>query len=169
MNASKNHVMQALVISDTHLRDASRIPASVFTLAEQADLIIHAGDHSTLEIVSVLGQFAPVVSVHGNIDDAEVLAALPKRLEVEAGPLGMIGVVHDPGPSAGRAERLRSWFPGAGVVIYGHTHMPEIIEEAGLLIINPGSPTQRRRAPTHTVAWLDLDSRARPRARLIDV
>jgi putative phosphoesterase len=169
MNFNTVDADTALVLSDTHLHDASRIPASVFALAEQAGLIIHAGDHSTLEVISVLGQFAPVASVHGNIDDAEVVAALPARLDLDAGPLGMIGVTHDPGPADGRERRLKSWFPNAATIIYGHTHSPEVVSSDGVLIINPGSPTQRRRAPTHTVAWLDLDPRARPRARLIDV
>lgn len=169
MNSSINHSSQVLVLSDTHLRDAAKIPAAVFALAEQADLIIHAGDHSTLEIIAVLGEFAPVASVHGNIDDAEVLAALPSRLEIDAGPLGRIAITHDPGAESGRTERLCGWFPSAQIIIYGHTHSPSITHHDGVLIINPGSSTQRRRAPSHTVAWLDLDSRARPRAMLIDV
>jgi predicted phosphodiesterase len=63
-----------------------------------------------------------------------------------------IGVIHDGGPSAGRHERLAQWFPGCDVVVYGHSHLPELARHGESWIVNPGSPTERRRAPSHTLA-----------------
>lgn len=82
---------------------------------------------------------------------------LPERAEVELGGM-RIGIVHDPGVAHGRHERLRGWFPGCGVVVYGHTHMPEVArtQDGDLLVINPGSPVQRRRAPWHSACWLEV-------------
>ncbi len=89
--------------------------------------------------------------MHGNVDDAEVRALLPARTVVEAEGL-RIGVVHIPGRKAGREERLAGWFPGCHAVVYGHTHIPQV-ERYGdrVWILNPGSPTERRRAPFHSM------------------
>ena len=93
----------------------------------------------------------PVEAVHGNMDDAPLRQALPARHVVEAEDL-RIGLVHDPGPRHGRHARLRAAFPGCDVVVYSHTHMPEVATDDGVSIVNPGSPTERRRAPSHTMA-----------------
>ena len=97
-----------------------------------------------------LERFGPVVSVHGNMDDAGLRASLPARTTAELEGL-RIGLVHDGGPAVGRHERLRELFPGCGVIAYGHSHMPEVSRVAGIWIVNPGSPTERRRAPGHTM------------------
>ncbi len=91
--------------------------------------------------------------MHGNVDEPALRRALPERLVVEAGGV-RIGLVHDAGVRAGRHERLRAWFPDCDVVAYGHTHMPEVTWSDGTWIVNPGSPTERRRAPAHTMAVL---------------
>ena len=92
-----------------------------------------------------------MVAVHGNVDDSEVCAALPAVTSVDAGAV-TIGLVHDAGPSKGRLERLRRRFPDADAVVFGHSHIP-LHERApdGFQIFNPGSPTERRRAPRHTM------------------
>lgn len=114
-----------------------------------------------------LVQLAPVEAVHGNVDDAALRARLPERRVVDTGGL-RVGVVHDPGPLRGRAERLCRWFPGCDVVVYGHTHVPELTRREDVWILNPGSPTQRRRAPTRSLALLEADGGvASP--RLIDL
>ena len=92
-----------------------------------------------------------MAGVHGNMDDAALCAALPERAVVEAERL-RIGLIHDAGPTAGRHERLRGWFPGCDLVAYGHTHQPEATLDEGVWIVNPGSPTERRRSPAHTMA-----------------
>jgi uncharacterized protein len=81
---------------------------------------------------------------------------LPERRIVELAGTA-IGMVHDPGPEHGRRARLRSWFPHCRVVVFGHTHLPICEDEKGLLLLNPGSPTERRRAPFRSLALLDLD------------
>lgn len=121
----------------------------------EADLVIHAGDFVTVAVLAELRELAArLEGVHGNVDEPALRTLLPQRLVVEAEGL-RIGLVHDAGPSAGRHERLRSWFPDCSVVVYGHTHMPELAERDGVWIVNPGSPTERRRAPARTMALLE--------------
>ena len=117
-----------------------------------ADLIVHAGDFTTEEVLSEIEALGPpVAAVHGNIDSLELQRRLPPERVVELAGISL-GVVHDGGPSRGRLERLRRRFPGAAVVVFGHSHMP-LHERApdGFQIFNPGSPTERRRAPAHTM------------------
>jgi len=101
-------------------------------------------------VLADLERFAPVVAVHGNMDDGELRTALPARTTAELAGV-RIGLVHDGGPAVGRNERLRELFPGCHVIAYGHSHMPEVSRVAGVWIVNPGSPTERRRAPGHTM------------------
>jgi uncharacterized protein len=96
----------------------------------------------------------PVRAVRGNMDEPALRAALPERLELEWEGL-RIGLVHDAGPAAGRHERLVGGFPGCGVVAYGHTHAPEVTLVDGVWIVNPGSPTERRRAPHRSMAVVE--------------
>ena len=100
---------------------------------------------------ALLGRYGPVVAVHGNADDAEVRAALPAAASVEAGG-STIGLIHDAGPATRRIERLRRRFPEADAVVFGHSHSPmHNRAPEGFQIFNPGSPTERRRAPHHTM------------------
>jgi predicted phosphodiesterase len=85
------------------------------------------------------------------MDAAELRARLPERRVVETEGL-RVGVVHDAGGAAGRRERLANWFPDCDLAAYGHTHLPEIARHGDLWVVNPGSPTERRRAPGHTMA-----------------
>jgi putative phosphoesterase len=140
------------VLGDTHLpRGARRLPDACLRLLEAADLILHVGDFTSAAVLEDLRAVGPVEAVHGNMDDAALREALPARRIVEADGL-RIGLVHDPGPRHGRPERLRAAFPGCDVVAYGHTHVPEAVTDDGVSIVNPGSPTERRRAPSHTMA-----------------
>ena len=150
--------VHVLVTSDTHLTLGAKLPDELLRLADRADHVVHAGDFVTLDVLDTLESLAPVTAVHGNVCDAATAARLPERAQVELAGV-RIGVVHDPGLRIGRHERLLGWFPDCGVVVYGHTHMPEL-EWVGadhdVLVVNPGSPTQRRRAPSHTACWLEL-------------
>ena len=101
-----------------------------------------------------LRRFAPVTAVHGNMDDAALRATLPVRTEAVIAGL-RVGVVHDGGPAAGRLERLRGLFPDCDLVAYGHSHMPEVARDERGWIVNPGSPTERRRAPAHTMIAIE--------------
>jgi uncharacterized protein len=120
---------------------------------EAAELILHVGDFTAQSVLSELRSIAPVEAVHGNVDEWPLQEELPERLVAEHGGL-RIGLVHDPGRKVGRHERLRGWFPDCAVIAYGHTHWPEVVSYGGAWIVNPGSPTERRRAPAHTMAVL---------------
>ncbi|MCB0878304.1 MAG: metallophosphoesterase family protein [Thermoleophilia bacterium] len=145
-----------LVVSDTHLSLGARLPDPVLELADRADHVIHAGDFTGSDVLDTLEALAPVTAACGNCDGLEIAARVPERAMVELAGVS-VAVVHDAGAQSGRHERLQEWFPGARVVVYGHSHMPELVESAtGQLVLNPGSPVQRRRAPDHTVAWLEL-------------
>jgi putative phosphoesterase len=106
-----------------------------------------------LEELQALGP--PVHAVFGNADEPAVRELLPKELVVEAGG-ARIGMAHVPGPRAGREERLVKRFPGCDAVVYGHTHLPEVTREGIVWILNPGSPTERRKAPSHTMLLLEI-------------
>lgn len=115
-----------------------------------SDLIVHAGDFSSVEVLDWLESLGPPVqAVHGNVDTAEVRERLPETLELEAEG-HRIAVIHDAGPAKGRLGRVRRRFPEAGAVVFGHSHLPLHSEEDGFHIFNPGSPTERRRAPRHS-------------------
>lgn len=117
-----------------------------------ADLIVHAGDLVRLWVLRDLQALGPrVVAVHGNVDDADVRAALPETAEVAVEGV-RLGVIHDAGPRVGRPARMRARFPQAAAVVFGHSHMPlHERDSSGFQIFNPGSPTDRRRAPAFTM------------------
>jgi putative phosphoesterase len=144
--------VQIAVISDTHLpRGSRRLPEACVERLRAAELILHAGDLSTLAVLHELEGYARVVAVHGNVDDAAVRAALPEAASVTAAGT-RIAMVHDAGPAKGRLARLRRRFPDADAVVFGHSHIP-LHERAddGFQIFNPGSPTDRRRQPRFTM------------------
>jgi putative phosphoesterase len=111
---------------------------------------VHTGDFTAAAVLEDLLALGRVEAVHGNMDDATLRRELPKQAVVEAEGV-RIGLVHDPGPRVGRHERLRAAFPGCALVAYGHTHLPEVARSDDVWIVNPGSPTERRRAPAHTM------------------
>ncbi|MGH2900679.1 MAG: metallophosphoesterase family protein, partial [Solirubrobacteraceae bacterium] len=144
--------MELAIISDTHLpRGARGIPPRCLQRCAAADAILHAGDLSEIAVLERLRALGPPVhAITGNVDSEAVRAQLPARLELELGGV-RIGMQHIPGAASGRLERLRAAFPGCDAVVFGHTHMPEHGERDGFQIFNPGSPTERRRAPSHTM------------------
>ena len=157
------------VVADTHLpRGARRLPESCLEELRRADLILHAGDVATAAVLEELRALGPPVeAVHGNVDDATLRAALPERRVVEVED-ARIGMVHVAGPRPGRKERLARWFPGCAAVVYGHTHLPQLERHGGCWILNPGSPTERRRAPRHTMIVLEVRG-ARVEPRLLEL
>jgi putative phosphoesterase len=146
----------AAVIADTHLpRGARRLPDACVERLRAADLVIHAGDFSAPSVLDELRTLGPpVAAVHGNVDTPELRALLPAERVIDLGPThpARIGLVHDAGPAKGRLERMRRRFPGCAAVVFGHSHIP-LHETApdGFQIFNPGSPTERRRQPAHTM------------------
>jgi putative phosphoesterase len=118
-------------------------------------------------VIAELAALAPVEAVHGNMDRPELKAALPERRVVEVGEW-RIGIVHDGGPRAGRAERLVASFPGCDAIVYGHSHLPEVTRHGSAWILNPGSPTERRRAPVRSMIVLEVaENGLKP--RLVDL
>ena len=152
--------MLIAVIADTHLpRGARRLPAACVERIAAADLLLHAGDFVTTGVLRDLEAIGPpVVGVHGNIDSAELQQLLPPERIVDADG-ARIAVIHDAGPRRGRLERLRGRFGGrAEAVVFGHSHLPlHERAEDGFQIFNPGSPTERRRAPAHTMGLARVD------------
>jgi putative phosphoesterase len=146
--------MVLAVISDTHMPRRGRVlPAACVERLRAADAILHAGDLVELEVLEYLRSLGPPVhAVHGNVDSAELVARLPRTATVRAEGC-TIALIHDAGPSAGRLQRLRRRFPDADAVVFGHSHMPLHESADGFQIFNPGSPTERRRAPHHTMGW----------------
>ncbi|MCW2926238.1 MAG: metallophosphoesterase family protein [Thermoleophilia bacterium] len=159
-----------LVTSDTHLTLGARLPTALLRLADRADHIVHAGDFITVDVLETLETLAPVTAVHGNVCDGEVARRLPLRAEVAIAGV-QVGIVHDPGPAQGRHDRLRAGFPGCALIVYGHTHAPELtwLDGRELLVCNPGSPVQRRHAPFHSAAWLELAAGRIVAADLVDL
>jgi uncharacterized protein len=123
---------------------------------EEADLILHAGDFVASSVLEELRRYGPVEGVYGNMDDPALRESLPKQHVVEVGG-ARIGMVHSAGPRAGREVRLVSRFPGCGAVVYGHTHIPQVERPEGVWILNPGSPTERRAAPAHSLLVVRVD------------
>ena len=152
------------VISDTHLPRGTRsLPRECLSWLERAELILHAGDFVRSSVLDDLGKLAPVHGVCGNMDEAALHERLPAERVVEVAG-ARIGMVHVPGPRAGRHERLARRFPECAAVVYGHTHEPEVARYAGVWILNPGSPTERRRAPARAMLTLDVEAgEIRPR------
>jgi uncharacterized protein len=150
--------MKVAVLSDTHApRFWKACPAAVARRLEGADLILHAGDVCRAWVLEELAAFAPVRAVLGNNDDPDVAAwGAPETLELDLDGLP-VAMVHDAGPAAGRARRLRRRFPGSELVVFGHSHIP--LDEAGegVRIFNPGSPTDKRRQPRGTMGLLRVE------------
>jgi putative phosphoesterase len=151
--------MLIAVISDTHLpRGARRLPDACVERIAAADLLLHAGDFSALSVLLELEAIGPpVIGVHGNVDSAELRRVLPEERIVEAEG-ARIAMIHDAGPRTGRLERMRRHFGAcAELVVFGHSHLP-LHERApdGFQILNPGSPTERRRSPRHTMGVIHV-------------
>jgi hypothetical protein len=150
--------MKIAIISDTHMpRGGRRLPDECVQRLRNADLTLHAGDLVQLSVLRELQSFGPVVAVHGNVDDAEVRAALPAVQIVRAGG-ATIAMTHDAGPAAGRLGRMLRRFPDADAVVFGHSHIPLHDRNGdGFQLFNPGSPTERRRSPQHTMGIARTD------------
>jgi uncharacterized protein len=148
------------IVSDTHLPRGGRLlPEACVERLRAADLILHAGDVVAATVLDGLRALGPPVeAVYGNMDEPALRETLPKQLVVEAGA-ARIGMVHVPGPAAGREARLAARFPGCDAIVYGHTHVPQVEQLAGVWILNPGSPTERRQAPTHTMIELRVEGK----------
>jgi uncharacterized protein len=164
--------LRLAIISDTHLPRGSRaLPAACVERLRAADLILHAGDLATADVLADLRALGPPVeAVYGNVDDGELLRLLPSARMVTAGG-ARIAMVHDGGPAHGRLARLQRRFPQTDAVVFGHSHIPlhERDPATGFQIFNPGSPTDRRRQPSHTMGSAEIGDDGAVDFELIDL
>jgi uncharacterized protein len=107
-------------------------------------------------VLEELREFAPVEAVYGNMDEPALRESLPKERVMEVAD-ARLGVVHIAGPAAGREARLTARFPDCGAIVYGHTHIPQVEQVGDVWILNPGSPTERRRGPVHSMLVLEVE------------
>ncbi len=143
------------VLADTHMPKGSRrLPERCVATVEAAEAVIHAGDFFAPAALEEVRALCPIVyAVHGNVDEASLRRSLSAELEVEVGRK-IVAVTHDAGPAKGRLARLRRRFPTADAVVFGHSHLPLHEVEGSFQIFNPGSPTERRRAPRASMGVL---------------
>ena len=144
--------MRLLLISDTHLPQRGRdLPAAVWEQVDSADVVIHAGDWVHVDLLDRLQlRAARLVGCWGNNDGADLRARLPERADVTLDGVRFT-VVHETGSSQGREARMASLYPDTDVLVFGHSHIPwDTTAGSGLRLLNPGSPTDRRRQPFHT-------------------
>lgn len=165
--------MRLLMLADTHVpRRARDLPAEVWDEVAQADVVFHAGDWVTPELLDTLAARATrLVACWGNNDGPALRSRLPERADVVLEGLHFT-VVHETGAVAGREARMSRRYPDTDVLIFGHSHVPwDTTTSTGLRLLNPGSPTDRRRQPactyrTATVRHGDLtDVRLQPLER----
>ena len=162
--------MRVVVVSDTHAPRFWKVcPPAVAAQLAGADLILHAGDVCTPEVLDELSAFAPVRVVLGNNDGPEVAAwGAEETLELELDGL-RVGMIHDAGPKDGRLARMHRRFPTADLVIFGHSHIPLDAADDRLRILNPGSPTDKRRQPHRTLAELIITDGRLAEARIVEL
>jgi putative phosphoesterase len=150
--------MRLIVLSDTHVgRKGKRdLPSPVWKLVEAADAVLHAGDIKSDEFLERLQAVAVTYAVAGN-NDVDMARPPPDVLHLELAGVS-VGMIHDAGPSIGRAWRMQRRFPDASLVVFGHSHVPvDVTGTNGQRLFNPGSPTLRRRQPHHTIGELVLE------------
>jgi uncharacterized protein len=165
-----NGGVRVALLADTHApRRWTSCPPRVAAHLRGVDLILHAGDVCTAVVLDELAGYAPVRAVLGNNGGADVTAwGAPETLQFDLCGL-RVAMVHDSGPAAGRPARLRRRFPDAGLVVFGHSHIPLDHTEYGQRIFNPGSPTDRRRQPHGTLGMLDISAGRVRRAAIVPV
>lgn len=144
------------VVSDTHVSGGmGKLPRALYEGLEGVDLILHAGDIVSMDVIDELSQIAPVEAVSGNMDGWDVARDLPEKKIVQAGRY-RIGLMHRAGVVQGMEERLIEIFSGDDVdcIVYGHSHNPNIERRGKVLLVNPGSPTDRTWAPYNSYALI---------------
>lgn len=145
------------IISDTHIpKVASSLPKGLLDALEGVDLILHAGDLIEVSVMDELRSLAPVAAVSGNMDRPDVKSVLPKKrvLEVEG---KLIGLTHGWGPPIGIERRVLSKFPDVDAVVFGHTHKALVERRKGVLLVNPGTPNDRRFSKRLSYAVLTIE------------
>lgn len=151
--------MKIGVISDTHIPTrADRVPQAVFRHFKGVHLILHAGDIEDMMVIYDLEEIAPVKAVVGNMDPYELREELPVKRIVKAGGVN-IGLIHGWGDPKGLPQRVLEAFSGENVqcIVFGHSHQPFNEEVQGILLFNPGSPTDRMFATYNSIGILHIE------------
>jgi uncharacterized protein len=149
------------VLADTHMPKGGRVlPPRCIEILGEAAATLHAGDFFAVETLRLVEELSrgPVHAVHGNVDEEALRRLLPEAIELDLGGAS-VAMAHDSGPAKGRVGRMRARFPDADAVVFGHSHLPLHEEDGeGFQIFNPGSPTERRRAPRHSMGTLKIEA-----------
>ncbi|MER7666285.1 metallophosphoesterase [Streptomyces sp. NPDC096193] len=150
--------MRLLLTADTHVpRRARHLPAELLERIDEADVVLHAGDwvdSATLDLLEA--RSSRLLAVYGNNDGPELRARLPEVARAELGGL-RFGVIHETGQAKGREQRCAERFSDLDVLVFGHSHIPwDTTAPGGLRLLNPGSPTDRRRQPYRTYMTVDV-------------
>jgi putative phosphoesterase len=141
--------MKLLLLADTHVpKRARQLPARVWEEVADADVVIHAGDWVSMSLYEdLLERSQRLIGCWGNNDGDDLRAVMPERADVTLGGV-RFSVVHETGASKGREQRMSAAYPDVDVLVFGHSHIPwDTVSESGLRLLNPGSPTDRRRQP----------------------
>jgi len=153
--------VNVLAIGDTHVPDFARsLPDWIVPHLEWAEQILHTGDATSPDVLAELAAYAPLRAVMGNCDGWDIAAwGAPEQLEAELEGV-RIAMLHDSGLTKGREARMRRRFPEADLVVFGHSHQPLFERGEEVPLLNPGSPTWKRRAPEPTIARLVVNAGA---------
>ena len=144
--------VSVVFISDTHVPKRARdLPQQLWAAIESADVVVHAGDWVDVALLDELERRSRrLVGVYGNNDHGALRERLPEVARVELEGV-RFAVVHETGDAKGRERRCAERFPDVDVLVFGHSHIPwDTVADSGLRLLNPGSPTDRRRQPTGT-------------------
>jgi len=149
--------MRLLLIADTHVPKRARdLPPELWEAVERADVVLHAGDWVSVDLLDLLERRAKrLIGVYGNNDGPALRARLPEVARAELGGL-RFAVIHETGAAGGRGQRCARQFPDVDVLVFGHSHIPwDTTAGTGLRLLNPGSPTDSRRQPHCT--WMTAE------------
>ncbi|ASN06192.1 metallophosphoesterase family protein [Virgibacillus necropolis] len=155
--------MEILVTADTHISDKSKqLPTNLIAACKTADLIIHAGDWKSVEVYKTLSNYAEVKGVYGNVDSDDIKEQFPAQQIVEVNGY-KIGIVHGHGEKKTTEKRALEAFEGqeVDVIIFGHSHIPMIRYFKNILLMNPGSPTDKRKLPYYSYGILEIGEEVR--------
>jgi putative phosphoesterase len=149
--------VRLLLLADTHVpRRAKALPAVLWDEVDRADVVVHAGDWVEVSLVDAVEARARLIGCYGNNDGPDLRTRLPEVARAELDGV-RLAVVHETGPSTGRDERMAAVYPDVDLLVFGHSHIPwDATASTGLRLLNPGSPTDRRRQPFCTYLTLDI-------------
>lgn len=148
--------MRILVISDTHIpRVAEDLPKVIYDEAKRSDLVLHAGDFVEKELLDRLSAASRVVAVYGNMDSTELRKTLKEKEIIQAGDV-RIGLIHGYGPPNDLVETVSKEFQKVDAIVFGHSHAATNLVKDGVLLFNPGSPTDNVFASVNSYGILDV-------------